>query len=492
MASPGVLFAQLWQRIEPKAGEILAVPWAGRNATEFGDLLQLLTSAAGPDLPDEIDAYLAGEVMPFPCSVADPDQRAFVVLCVIDESAIAVHPAFATRLPGISRSLGGMLTTMRAERTSEGCYADVAGIGLVVPKGHLMPRKRPDDRSEASGTEIGHQFEHLTLVRHLGQGRTIRFEAPPPSKFDLPPDRAEAVGLAPIAEEPGDLKFIASQRGDRAYLDTVPGIPTLIDRATVAVKAMLHEGAGLVVLPELTMPQGGAATLAAALKAQGGAATPALIVAGSGIGDNFDPAVGRPHNEAVLLSADGRVLCRQRKINLFNMSVDRMEQCGIARAVGFENKPHLEDSAAGTEQVVLDLLGLGRVLPLICEDLEQDKPGGEVALSIRPDWIVTPVLDVSLAAGRWPHRRAIELGRKTLSRVVVSCSGTLGVRAAGAATLAATRPHVNIGICYDGFVDNRIYLVPGTDALSPDRTVITWDAASWPKHKIILDNSTPS
>lgn len=486
MTLPGALFAILWQRVAPLAGDILARPWDGRGALEYGALVQLLEIAPGPEVPKEIEAYLAGDTVPFICKIDSSEERAFVVMCALDEAAIAIHPAFRTRLPGIARPLGGMLAAMRATRTIDGYYADVAGIGFVVPKGHLMPRKRPNDREDASGTDLANQFEHLSLVRPLGDGRTLRFVVPAPSRFAIPPDRADRIGLAPIAEDRHDLAFQATKRGSRAYLDTLPGNPTLSDRANAAVAALLDDGAGLVVLPELTMPHGGAAALSAALKARGSAGTPALVVAGSGVSNDPDPATGRPYNEAVLLSADGRILGRQRKLHLFNMAADRMKQCGIACAPGCDDASHLEDAAAGKELVVYDLHGLGRVLALICEDFQQQTPGGDVALLARPDWIVTPVLDISLTEGRWPHQRAIEIGRKTLSRVVVSCSGTLGVRVAGADTLAEVSPPVNIGICFDGHVENRVQLVQGTGALSPDRVLVVWEASRWPRHKISL------
>ncbi|WP_207462686.1 nitrilase-related carbon-nitrogen hydrolase [Azospirillum sp. SYSU D00513] len=486
MTLPGVLFAELWQLLIPHTGDILGQPWAGRNAGEFSEILRLFTTEPSIDIPHEIEEYLALGPVSFTCSVFDVKERGFVVMCALDEAAMMIHPAFPNRLPGIARRPTGMLVAMRNKRTSEGFYADVPGVGLVIPKGHLMSRVRPNDREDASGTDLSNQFEHLIVLEHLRQGRSVRFVVPNPTKIFVTPDRADYVGLAPIAEDRNDLRFITSERGGRPYLDTQPSIPDLANRIQSAVTALLDDGAGVIVLPELVSTSSVANELAAVLKARGSASGPAIVLAGTGASDVLEIAGARPHNEAVLMTSGGRILGKQRKLHLFNMDNARMRDCDITPAVGCSMSNHLEDAAVGTELVVYDIHGLGRVMILICEDLQQQTPGGDVALIARPDWILTPVLDISQTEGRWTHQRAIEIGRKTLSRVVVSCSGTLGVRKARVDRLADALPLVNIGICFDGLVGNRAKLVVGTGAITPDRVVVAWESETWDKHRIKL------
>jgi predicted amidohydrolase len=485
---PGDLFAALWPIVAPSAGAIVARPWDGRFAHEFDAISLLLEEATDADVPAEIEAYLAGQAVPFACGVIPAVERAFVVMCALDAVAIAIHPAMPNRLPGIGRAPTGMLAIMKASRTITGHYADVTGTGMIVPKGHLVSRKRPrpDDAEDASGTDLAHQFAHLTLVAHPGHGRTLRFIAPSPRKFFVSPVRADHVGLAPIAEDRDDIDFITSKRGDRPYLDAVPKAPLLANRITAAVTALLDDGAGVIVLPELVGSTASADALKIALKARG-SRTEGLILAGTGASTSVDPGSHRPHNEAMLIGANGRVLAHQRKLHLFNMGINRMRDCDIAAAPGCGTRNHMEDAAAGTELVVCDLHGLGRVMTLICEDLQQQVPGGDLALVLRPDWILTPVLDVSQTAGRWTHSRSIEIGRKTYSRVVVSCCATLGVRVAKGSTLLATTATINTGICFDGADGRRVKLVESTGALAPDRTLIKWEIATWPNHEIVLN-----
>ena len=302
----------------------------------------------------------------------------------------------------------------------------------------------------------------------------------------MSPDRADNVGLAPIAEDRDDITFITTKRGDRPFLDAIPKAPLLADRITAAVTALLGDGAGVIVLPELVGSAASVEALKAALRARG-SGTEGLILAGTGASASVDPGSHRPHNEAMLIGSNGRVLAHQRKLHLFNMGINRMRDCDIAAAPGCGSRNHMEDAAAGSELVVCDLHGLGRVMTLICEDLQQQVPGGDLALILRPDWILTPVLDISQTTGRWTHARSIEIGRKTLSRVIVSCCATLAVRMAKADTLAATAATINTAICFDGADGRRVRLVESTGALTPDRTVVRWDSATWPMHEIVLD-----
>lgn len=486
MILPGELFATLWQRLEPHAGDIITGPWEGRGAREFGLLLSMLETAADEFVPAGIESYLAGDDFAHPCDVTDPDRRAFVVMCALDEAVMRIHPAHPSRFAGLSRLSTGMLARMKARRGRFGFYAQNPVIGTVVPKGPLRPNKRSPDRETESGSDLAHQFEHLTVVAQPGKGRTVRFEVPAPRHFLLPPDRIDKVGLAPIAEDPDDLRFHVSSRGDRAYLDTVPGSGDLAARIRATVVSMLDDGAGLILLPELVTPVGAAEELQAVLSRRGASETPALIVAGSGASALSEAAVSRPYNEAVLLSSGGKRIGRQRKMHLFNMGPERMEGCSITPAVGFEGKPHMEDATVGSELVIYDLQGLGRVMLLICEDFQQLTPGGEIAVASRPDWILAPVLDIGQQPGRWTHRRAIELGYRSLSRIVVSCSATLGVRDSKATDLSLASPPPNIGLCFDGLEHDRAHLVSASCASRPVSVVVEWDAAAWPRHNIAL------
>ncbi|CAN7770793.1 hypothetical protein LJR245_007524 [Rhizobium leguminosarum] len=485
---PGQLFAELWQIVEPYEAEATLAPWSGRHAAEFGRLVELLEAGSTAEVPAMVTDYLARRPVAFSCEVDAPQERAFVVMCALDQAAMRIHPSIKTRLPGRSSAGGQMLAAMRAERTMTGAYAELSHKGFVLPKGLLMPGKERTKGLEQSGVALAHQFSFLSFVPALQKNFRLRPMAPPPSQIYVSEDAAQKVGLAPIAEDRDDLEFSVSDRRHRAFLDTVPHAAITDARIENEVSALLDKGAGLVVLPELVATSSAVVGLAEALR-RAARSSHSVVLMGSGPSEERSKGLDRPFNEAVVMTGAGEVLFRQRKLNAFNMAAPRMKQCALPRADGHDDESHMEDCATGSELVLCDILGLGRVMVLICEDLEQQTPGGDIALHAQPDWILTPVLDVGLVFGRWEYRRAVEIGRKTGSRVVVSCSATLEVRSLGKKNLTETEPQtVRTGFCFDGSVEMRaLHLETGGPA-SGHHMLVEWNPRAWKKHKLVEEN----
>lgn len=480
---PGELFATLWKQIEAQAQALILTPWHGRAAVECAELTRLIRTCPDPAVPPDILAYLAGEVVTFATTIArhDRGQRAFVAMCALDDAAMDIHPARKTRLGGRSVALGGLLAAMKSSRTAEYSYAHVADIGTVVPKGQLTSRRLDQESETANGANLASQFEHLTLVPSHTTYK-IDFLVIPPSRFGLSDAKAQIVGVAPVAEDADDLTFSASARIGRPYLDARPtDSNALAARLTDAVATLLDQGAGVVALPELVSSGKAMTLLEERLQARAVAPDNSLVICGSGLSTDPCPSTGRHFNEATVMTDRGRVLFRQRKIHPFNMSAERMAQCSVARDPAHDDQSHMEDIAASTTLTVCDLPDLGRVIVMICEDFEQDVPAGHVALATRPDWIFTPVLDVSQEPGRWTHQRCIEIARRTLSRIVVTSSTTLTVRRKKLAKLADVLPaEVGVSILYDGYAGRKVkrveHLAGGS---SPQTMRVQWDPDNW-------------
>ena len=146
----------------------------------------------------------------------------------------------------------------------------------------------------------------------------------------------------------------------------------------------------------------------------------------------------------------------------------------------------MEDIAAARTLTVCDLPNAGRIIVMICEDFEQLAPTGILAEATKPDWIFAPVLDVSLDLGRWPHQRCMEIGRRSLSRIVVTSSTTLSVRRDGKKALADMEPDkVGFGILYDGHQGRRVKrVVPDLTCVSPQVVFLDWDSSAWPRDSV--------
>ncbi len=485
---PGELFAVLWSRIERHTSEVILNPWLGRNAIEYVALGALLRTTAGVDVPIEIEDYLAGKTAPFATDVAKDhlEQRAFVVMCALDDAAMDIHPSVKTRIAGLSAALGPLQTAMKAARTADGRYGYVANVGSVIAKGQLTSRRVQNESDEANGANLDSQFEYLTVVADPTP-HSVRFLVVPPYQFGMSDTMAQKLGIAPIAEDADDLTFTASSRSGRGYLDARPTNPDALgQRMAEAVAHLLDRGVGVVALPELVSSGSAIATLQKRLRSRPSSGHTPILVCGSGLSTDPCPSTGRFFNEATVLTGRGKVLFKQQKIHPFNMAPRRMEQCRVASDPLHPGKPHMEDIAAATVLTVCDLPDLGRIIVMICEDFEQAQPTGVLAFSTRPDWIFAPVLDVSLDLGRWGHQRCIEIGRRTLSRIVVTSSATLSVRREGKKELVETpADKVGIGILYDGHAGRRVKrLIPDLTSARPQTVYVDWDSSNWPQDDV--------
>ncbi len=489
MTLPGELFARLWSEVEPHSGAVISTPWHGRHASEHDVIADLLRGWNTPEIPPDIDSYLSGKPISFKCDVEAEAkaERAFVVMCALDEAVMDIHPALKTRVAGRSLVVGNMLSNMRAERSVEGHYAYVPGVGYVIPKGQLTSRRRVNEIDDASGSDLATQFEYLALVKPIGAGRSIEFTVVPPSRCKLVDPNAVAVGVAPIAEDADDLVFNTVSRLERPFLDTQPANPTVLsERLITAVDQLLSSGADMIVLPELVVSPDAVKNLASRLRARGAASRDGLIVCGSGLSQDRCAETNKPFNECTVMTTTGEIIFSQRKLHPFNMAAKRMKDCQINAAVGHDGKSHMEDIAAGSVLKIYDLHDIGRVIVLICEDLEQVTPCGDICIAVRPDWIFTPVLDISQEPGRWTHRRAVEIARRTLSRVVVSSSACLTVRLERKSKLTELEPaKVGISLLCDGYAGNKVKRIQASGT-SPEGFVISWDTSTWPNDHISI------
>ncbi|MGK9055249.1 hypothetical protein [Neorhizobium petrolearium] len=293
-------------------------PWQGRHAREFAAITSRLENCADSEVPIEIIAYLDGQPVAFECEVANQNERAFVVMCALDDAVMRIHPSIKTRHSGRGSSIGSMMSIMRSERTMTGAYAEVPGKGFVLPKGLLMPGKPRTKGYEESGTSLSHQFSFLSFVPVPAKNFTLRPLALPPSRLSVSEDAIGKVGLAPIAVDRDDLEFRASDRNHRAFLDTFPEDGALNGRIESGVSALLDKGAGLIVLPELVTNAAAVEALQESLR-KSGRDHNAMVLVGSGPSKETSTDIGRPFNEAVIMTGTGEELFRQRKLNAFNI-----------------------------------------------------------------------------------------------------------------------------------------------------------------------------
>lgn len=475
---PARLFGLLWSVVEPHTSEIIQEPWDMLAFSEYDLFYGRIVEHDEACVPPELISYLDGEVqLHWQVPPEHAATRAFLVMRAIDRAFRYVLPETAYAFPVSPGPMPGvLLRRMRDTWLCDGCLAHV-DAGYVALLGPLTGSMRADAPEARNGDLFEHQFVNLTLVPPLAGGRTFKFRTLAPSEFTVSSPGRDAIGLAPIAQDHHDLAFKTEKRGRSCYLDAFPSDGELIARRTTAVvKGLLAEGATLVALPELVLDKGAIDNVLSAIR-KGPHDGGRVLVLGTGLLAGSETATTRlSFNEAVVSDGRGRVLIRQRKLNHYSMSVERMRECGIEPG---GELPHIENSASGSELCVCDIPGIGRLMVLICEDFAQERPGRHAAQTLSPDWIVTPVLDVAISPGRWMHQKSFSLG--TVSKIVVSGSTTMSVRRAKCEELGRLDQDSGVAMLFDAGSRGAGRIVTAGCMTGDDRSaVIEWAPESWP------------
>lgn len=438
------LLAFLWRSLAKYAPELVAkervVPGhvparvTSRAPAEEARLRDEIAAAPGGEVPKLVADYLRG--VPFAGLLTDTPihdvlWRRWIVARCIDDVLAGAHPrrwAVSNASPHLRPGACERAVwrhyrlTGRYNRTAPGILVPRSPLACFLPDPEPPPPSRIDD--------LFHTFAYLppstddawTVVH-----RRLAWRDDP-----VPPDRLTEIRVAtvPWAEDPTSLE--PNTRIDGAGEPRIrftpepglsgPGTPGA-ERAKLLIEALGADGATIAVFPELALSQADVRTLSTALASA--TTGPAIIVAGSCLSEVLGSS-GAPYNECIVLGRSGRDLWTQRKLNRAEMTLEQLDWYGLSH-LRAADAPHAEDFHPGGELLVVDG-SLGRMMVLICEDLQRPTPRNTALERLRPDWIFSPVLDGSLRFGRWSQRRAWEINEVHGARVVVANSLALSLR----------------------------------------------------------------
>jgi hypothetical protein len=138
-------------------------------------------------------------------------------------------------------------------------------------------------------------------------------------------------------------------------------------------------------------------------------------------------------NYVIILDSTGQEICRQDKLFRWNLNKTQIERYGLDTDLNAKSAEIKENIVGGTEVVVLDLEDIGRVITLICADVNENAPGDWLLAHVRTDWLNAPIMDKSTCwtfdpkgiHGPWVTRRAYRAACASQCKVVVSNSMTL-------------------------------------------------------------------
>lgn len=423
-SDPGELFLMLWEE---------AAPWDACRRLDAvmlpqAELLRLSKLLSEDDGKVALSGFMEAIVSLLPPSThAEFEELAdglhLSAMMALDITFARVHPRSGLLPPSTaSRTrLPLWLSTARDERVMKGQYAR-RGDRRLVPRGPFARGARgPSDISADSLTD---RFNYLTAcpmeaAQHeqtLSVQMVVVTQHPFLGVAHTPRRGREAVAFIPLAERSGDLTTEMIESSDHTFLDVQPTVG--LDLAARLKSALDQIGeVDIAVAPELTMPEAQAAAFGIlAGKAPVGAL---LTFAGSGHSDARDKK-GRAWNQATVLNRLGRKLWSHKKVWPYGMSKDRAEQCNLANLQ--DGEMLMEHTACGGEVTVADVEGLGRIILVICQDVQMSPVIPELLRLYQPDWFIVPVMDPGIHEGRWIHSRTYELSCASRSKFLVVSS----------------------------------------------------------------------
>ena len=350
-------------------------------------------------------------------------------------AAQAVDEYYSPLAAGVSAlKLPPGLQDARLDHLCRGRLDSPADHGrMVILRRPLTGRWSDPDADVPEGEGVASYFDTLLLTPATLVG-TDADDAGSPASLSLsfvvcpariirllPPNRPWKLGIAPVVQEAQDLDVRCSTAGAGSYYDSVAvDLPV---RVAAIVEELCREGCGIIAFPEMALSPVTLDALKRAVAAHGPGSNLSLVLAGSTRTEM--PGAGRPYNRSCTLNHRGEVLFTQDKLARWNLATATCQRYGLEPAPSGMMMEHIE---TGSELVVAEIPGLGRLATLICEDLGRSEPGRWVRRHLLLDMQYTPVMDSDLHFARWTASTGGKAAFDGSCRVLVVNSLPLSLR----------------------------------------------------------------
>ena len=219
----------------------------------------------------------------------------------------------------------------------------------------------------------------------------------------------------------------------------------LCDRMDALAKEAFAAEGTVLFLPEMTLSSGSLTALQAALRKRHGewsaqvGGQPRLIYAIVGVAE---PHGDDTRNYVAVLTGTGELITEQDKLSRWDLDSEAQQWLGLGHVADV-----LEEAIEPSASVkLLELPGLGRLLILICADMNIGEPGNFLYVNGAIDWVYAPIMDRTWRLKRdgkeedWIVERARRAAIATKGNVVVSNSLPL--------TLICNRTNDEHGLSY--------------------------------------------
>ena len=386
-----------------------------RNHAQLGELLDL-RGMAWRDQARALEGRLTRSML---------DEVAFLS-AASDEARAINHVRF---LVALDRACDGLaLGAPRIAPHLEAMLARRDERGSLAPASELIVMRRAAP-NPPGGAALGYYLANLAVLdpASLG-GYGIAVPALPDAcrLATRPGGPGLRIGFVPVLREAGHVRLRPVQVGSdpRFTIELDAAHQASVARGARALVARLEEArVHIALLPETCVhPE-----VAEALRA-------ALI-------SNYAAADGDPHlrlllvgvlaarrNEVRALSGAGHRLVVQSKQQPWRLDLRQQRRYGVVDDLCGDGPPVDRDEDLELEArriSALDDPGFGRLIVLICEDLQRCDPARRIAVDIGPTTVVAPVMDYALRADRWAAAAAAQLAVEPGARVLVVSSASL-------------------------------------------------------------------
>ncbi|MER9250636.1 hypothetical protein NKI59_02295 [Mesorhizobium sp. M0598] len=250
---------------------------------------------------------------------------------------------------------------------------------------------------------------------------------------------ADVIGIAPLLEREDDVAIeLSPEKNSYSIRPTYS-----LDRLRRILKAALDGGVSILFFPESSIDSTNISSFQKEIREQSRLyfkstqSLPRLRYIFAGFSNCLSPArekVGE--NFVSIFDATGREIIKQSKLFPWNLDSLQINRFGLDVDLGIAADVLYENIDIGDELIVCDLAYGGRVINLICADVNENAPGDWLFAHARADWINAPIFDKSTCwtfdsrgiLSSWITRRAQRAALLSNTRVVVTNSLALTAR----------------------------------------------------------------
>ncbi|MES2535415.1 MAG: hypothetical protein V4632_06020 [Pseudomonadota bacterium] len=473
--TPATFFLKLWQITSALTASQRTT---GENPpTDFiKEVDAALTEDSGNGAYKRLEALETG----FKGSKQEINGMRLAIMVRIDQAFLLIHPrsvlvsAASAKRPVVAK----WLREIRDNRIVTGNYFE-SGQFLVIPRGPLVRNARTE--YVANAENLADRFTAVTVINlsaaQLDKPIVVRHKI-------IGPDAARGVGLGkkdgrehiafiPVAELASELTISERLIPNGSILLDYRLDETIKPSERIIGALKLIDDIDIAIAPELVMTEVQADELSIACLVED-FNSPRIIIAGSGQTTSQEDE--QSWNEARIINGLGAELWRQRKIWPAGIT---SSQAVDLRLSSEGSGLYMEDTASGTELLIVDVDGLGRCVVLICQDIKLAAVHSLLD-QFQPDWVFTPILDKGVDIGRWAHQEVFALSEISRARFLICTSTSLALKLDSKAT-----PHCALALGPktsdnddEGGLVTKSKVVEGS---SPGYAFLAWRDGKWDK-----------